>query len=246
MSYHIALAQPHNHLVHGFTQRAVAQCTRRHYVSPKEHAFGDISHNFNVLWASALNERAEAGYTHFAMVHADINPQDGWLDALLDEMDRVDADILSVVIAIKDNRGLTSTGIRRPGSWGCRRLCMTEIMALPPTFCAADLAELEPDVATGHAFLAINTGLWVCRLPGAGWPDAFPGFSSRHRLAWRDHVCYADFDSEDWRFSEWAANQGLRVFATRAVYATHHGDMGFPNDSAWGSWTTEQSTPLSS
>jgi hypothetical protein len=69
---------------------------------------------FNQLWCRALNDRREGGITHFAMHHADIEAPAGWLDRLIDEQRRVDADVLSVVVPIKDGRGLTSTGVRHP------------------------------------------------------------------------------------------------------------------------------------
>jgi hypothetical protein len=69
---------------------------------------------FNRLWCRALNERHDKGLTHFAMHHADIQAPAGWIDTLLAQQERVGADVLSVVVPIKDGRGLTSTGVRDP------------------------------------------------------------------------------------------------------------------------------------
>ncbi len=49
-------------------------------------------------------------------------------------MDRVGADVIATVVPIKDNRGLTSTGLQDPDTLQIRRLTMTEVFRLPVTF----------------------------------------------------------------------------------------------------------------
>jgi hypothetical protein len=187
---------------------------------------------FNRLWCQALNERPAHGWTHFAMHHADVQAGPGWLDVLLDEMARVGADVLSAVIPIKDQRGITSTGVRDPRGGRIRRFTMREVMALPPTFCAADTP--FPD-----EWLMVNTGLWLAKLTEP----------------WCEEVCFSVLDatfkdedglfkaralSEDWNFSGWCARKGLKVFATRAVAVGHHGKACYGNDSVWGEWDTDR------
>lgn len=233
--HRIFLAQPNAGSVMPGAVRGLYAATRDHAAIIGDATFGDIPHNFNQLWCAALRLRQNAGLTHFAMIHSDIRPPEFWLDPLLAEMDRVDADILSVVIAIKDGRGLSTTGIRYPGIWGTKRLTFKEIYDLPETFSIADTD--EPD-----SILAINTGLWVCRFP-VGWTDRFPGFYNKHRIVWRGGEPCPEFDSEDWLFSDWAASQGLRVFATRKLEAYHCGGFEYPNNGVWGAWQTELQPP---
>src|ERR1700722_2018308 len=64
-----------------------------------------LAFNFNLLWCAALNQRRDKSLTHFAMHHADIQAEVGWLDQLIDEMAAVQADVLSVVVPIKDEKG---------------------------------------------------------------------------------------------------------------------------------------------
>lgn len=193
-----------------------------------------LTHNFNSLWCDALNERKANGITHFAMCHYDINPEPWWVDKLLAEMDRVDADILSVVVPIKDARGLTSTGLGPIGRGGVKRLTIREIHQLPVTF------SIEAFPIKGF-YLAVNTGLWLARIDGI-WPDSFPGFRVQNEIR-RDSETgqfFAVFRPEDWLMSDWAHQQGLRVFATRAVSAGHFGWTEYRNDFAWGEWDEDQ------
>lgn len=196
-----------------------------------------LDHCFNHLWAEALNLRDEVGATHFAMIHADVEPPLGWLDDLAEELFRLDADIVSTVIPIKNSCGLTSTAINPDdcfaeyGSWVPRRLTMTEAHQLPETFGVADVG--SP--------LLLNTGLWICDL----------------RTEWADKVCFdsmkrivkqpngkrvAQCISEDWFLSN-ALNQmghGDKLFATRKVKVLHHGEREFKNWDSWGLWKTDK------
>ncbi len=219
----------------------ISEATKKHSLMLAPSQFGDIPQNFNMLWCICLNNCQANKITHFAMAHTDIAPAKGWLDTLIDEMDRVDADIMAAVVAIKDHRGLSTTGLRYPGIWGTRRFTMAECHDLPETFSIDDCRHL--DDRGDDPMLAINTGLWVCRFPHAGWTHAFPGFRSEHRIVWRDGLFQPEFDSEDWLFSDWAASQGLKVYATRKVATKHLGHFEFGNDTVWGSMKTDEWRP---
>jgi hypothetical protein len=235
-SYNIFLAFPTGGNIKPCAHEAILNCSAKGLrVQEKTLQFGDIPHNFNMLFCEALNGRAN-GITHFAMLHDDCQPMPGWLDVLIEEMDRVDADIMSTVLGIKDDRGLTTTGVRYPGTWGTRRFVTRELMRLPETFCIADTD--EPD-----AILAIGTACWICRLPKDGWPDRFPGFQNEHKITWHAGEPAPQFDSEDWLFSDWAASQGLRVYSTRKVVMFHQGAKFYPNTGMGGTWETELQRP---
>ena len=107
------LAIPHTgSVVPGVLQACLQATSRGTPLYVKDLGFSIATHTFNMLWCQAYNARRELGLTHFAMCHSDVHPDEGWLDTLLDEMDRTGADVLSAVIAIKDCKGLTSTGLR--------------------------------------------------------------------------------------------------------------------------------------
>ena len=69
-----------------------------------------LTRAFNLLYAHALNERRN-GTSHFCLLHDDIVPEPFWLDEMLRLMERHDADVLSVVVPIKNEKGLTSTAL---------------------------------------------------------------------------------------------------------------------------------------
>lgn len=235
--YHVFLAQPNAGII---TPQCVASMnimTSKHKVSTAINQFGDVQHNFNMLWCAALNARKDMKFTHFGMIHSDIQVSTpNWVDVLIDEMDRVNADVMSAIMAIKDTRGLTTTGIRYPGVWATRRLTMREIMKLPETFSIADTE--APD-----SILAFSAGCWVCRLPLDGWPDRFPGFHAKYKIEIEDGQFMPWFLSEEWLASDWFHEQGLKVFATRKVNIGHLGAFLYPNDQAYGDWETDFQAP---
>lgn len=191
-----------------------------------------LARNFNQLWCAALNSRERERCSLFAMHHADIGAEPFWLDKLIVERERVGADILSVVIPIKDERGLTSTGYQCKKTHNVWRFTMREIMEFPVTFDAAA-------VGKGEYFLAVNTGLMVCDF-SKPWVEEFH-FEVRDRIR-RDEAGKFKVATmpEDWSLSAWAQMRGLKVMATRCVGITHHGRASFPNDQAWGEWETEK------
>jgi hypothetical protein len=193
-----------------------------------------LTDNFNSLWCEALNLRHTRGLTHFAMIHSDVGPEPGWLDTLLAELMAVKADVLSVVLPLKDDRGLTSTGLIRKGTNHIRRFTLNEIYCdLPETFTTDDVPHDDEEV------LAINTGLWVCDFTHP-WVEHI-AFKVWTRII-KDgngvfhNVCL----TEDWDFSFQCAGLGLTVAATRLVKATHYGRTTYSNDRIWGTWCYDE------
>lgn len=188
-----------------------------------------LDHCFNQIWCHALNRRDELGATHFAMIHADIAPTIGWLDVLAEELAATAADMLSVVVPIKDSCGLTSTALNTGDLWLPRRLTMSEVMKLPETFGAAD---------AGHPLL-LNTGLWICDLRKP-WVNDVCFDSMKRIVTTPDGRRHAQCVSEDWFFSDQLNQRGCRLFATRKVALVHHGGRHFVNDRSWGLWETDE------
>jgi hypothetical protein len=185
---------------------------------------------FNKLWCRALEERDRVGLTHFSMHHADIEAPAGWLDVLLDEQARVGADVLSCVVPIKDNRGLTSTGTRDPETGRIRRFTLREVFDMPETF------SIEDTDTPGH-WLMVNTGMWVCDFTRPWVAEVC--FSILDGMAWENGARVARALPEDWNFSGWCAQRGLKVWATRKVPLIHHGRAGYTSARVWGEWNTD-------
>lgn len=188
-----------------------------------------LAANFNTLWCGALNlchRGVPVGY--FAMQHADVEPEDWWLDTLIAEMEAKELDLLGVVVPIKDTKGVTSTALGRHDgdTWRIQcRLTMSEVFRLPETFTSDDV---------GHPLL-LNTGLWVCRFD--------PGWARKVRFTINDRIAFdtkldryvAQTEPEDWYFSRLCHELGLRVGCTRKIKLQHRGGLSFPNNRVWGS-----------
>jgi hypothetical protein len=216
------------------TCQALMEPLRAGRVYMQPHVSSLLPLAFNTLWADALNKRQELGLTHFAMLHTDVAPQRDWLEVLLAEQQRRGVDVLSCVIPIKDERGLTSTAVLREGQPQVQRLTMHEVMGLSPTF---GLAEIGIEGAQG---LLVNTGCWVCDFTQP-WVEAvwfrFHDGIVRHP----DGRFEARNFPEDWNMSLHFLQHKLRVAATRVVSLGHmDGQTAYRNDHAWGTWQTDQ------
>lgn len=183
-----------------------------------------LCYSFNSLWCTALNRRSD-GITHFAMLHADIDPQADWIDVLIAEMDRYDADVVSAVVPLKGNQGVTSTAIDTD-QWRPRRLTIRETNGLPETFGAVDVTW-----ADGRKLL-VNTGCWVCKFTSP-WIERIC-FEMRDRIIREGDKFVPQFFPEDWHFSRQCHKEDLNVMATTKVKLTHIGIAPFPNYGEWG------------
>lgn len=239
--------------MHGDITVSMLQASKRPHPSWVFSRFNSslLCYAFNRLWAEAL----AADCSWFLMVHADIAPvTPWWMDALLAELERTGADVLSVVSPIKDSRGLTSTGVDwsdMENPWRTRRLTMKEIMDLPITFS-------KHDTPWPERALLINTGMMLIDMR-RDWVRRFPGFSIKDELTEikcpkcfgsgctkcgdRGWLKQVNVDSEDWNFSRWLDKAGCRVYATRAIALKHFGPSTFLNDRVWGSWQVDKSIP---
>jgi len=187
-----------------------------------------LASNMNGLWCSALNmARTAKGCAYFCMLHADVEPSEFWLDALIDELEAKQLDVLGVVCPIKDQRGVTSTAVGRDDgdTWRVHaRLTMREIYRLPETFTSEDLG--RP--------LLINTGCWVCKFDEA-WAKKVH-FTINDRICFDPQrgIYFAQVEPEDWFVSRLFHELGLKVGATRKVGLEHRGTMAFTNRTPWG------------
>lgn len=205
-----------------------------HDVAP--HNSGNGWDDMNTLWVQALNMAKRGEITHFAMLHSDIHPSIGWIDTLASEMVRLGADMISTTVALKDNRGLSSTGVGSPDDpWNAfRRFTMRELHEMPETFGIADTP--HPD-----RYLLHNTGCWLADLRNPAWwtvdADGFLVATLSFPVAAQlmpDGTVEHRRESEDWYFSRKIAGLPLKTFATRKVTTAHYGDTPYMNDRPWG------------
>jgi hypothetical protein len=243
--YKILLGHPHNGFITEGAARAMLRPSENHDVMVMPFGGSLLAAGFNYLLCQALNMYNEGKITHFAFIHADVAPEDGWLDILVDEMEEKKADFVSCVIAIKDGRGLTSTGV---GQWGMewspkKRFTIKEVLSLPGTFSIED-TEYPDDI------LLHNSGLWVADLrtnvfnqyDSAG--QALVYFTIRDKIEYVDGKYVHSVEPEDWYFSRRLYEQGARTFATRRVHVDHMGWAAYPNDQVWGQDVDEATREL--
>lgn len=190
---------------------------------------------FNQLLADALNLRDKEGATHFAMLHNDIVPCANWLDILMDELVAHNLDMISAVVPIKNEKGLTSTASDNLGyPWGVRRLTMKEVMALPETFTVRDIPHRQDD-----ACLLLNSGCTLMKIDEP-WMEGLH-FRQQDRIAWcvKDQEWVAQGISEDWDLSRQLVARGCRLGATRKVGLFHFLPQ-YNNSTPWGTYDVDE------
>jgi hypothetical protein len=211
---------------------------------------------FNALWTTALNYFESGDITHFAMLHHDIAAGVGWLDVLMQEMAEKKADLVSVVVPLKDARGVCSSGIGDPDDpWEIyRRITARELtvgawevpgsglVEFPETFDAADLG--YPGMPLMH-----NNGLWLADLSAPAFHATdelgnlramfqFP--SQVYRAA--DGKWHVRGESEDWYFSRQLHLLGAKTYLTRKLKVSHLGGGSYCNFEAWGTSAQDEDT----
>lgn len=177
---------------------------------------------FNDLWCFAMNHRDAGNITHFAMIHADVEPEIGWLDLLAKELHDRELTVLSAIIPIKKDKDLEpdtpmSTGLgNRHDPWGDNNLFRRSSReTMPPTITPAD-------VCGPNDVLLINTGLWIADLRHPAW-DRFPGFNVHARVRKGPKGWVAAQRTEDWEFARWLDSEGVPYGATWLVEVGHKG-----------------------
>lgn len=228
----IFLACPHYGPVEQEQAFAVNKVCRQKGVLAVSRGGSLLARHFNQLWCQALNTRKSKGWTHFAMIHSDIEPEDGWLDKLINEMDRVQADVISAVVPIKDSSGSTSTAILSEEDNDVELLNEAALSKLPCTF--------DESHFPGKTLL-VNTGLWVCDFRSE-WVEHcwFEIRDSIHKFP--DGTFEARGMPEDWNFSIMCKMLRRKVFATQIVGLKHYGRIAFARNAR----SPEDDTPAGS
>lgn len=208
--------------MHIYAARGLMQASRKHSAQVAFMGSSLLGYGFNNLWAGAC----ESDCDYFAMLHADIGPQERfWLDILIEELERTEADILSAVVPIKSDERIYSVALGHPDCEVHYRLHVDHLVQLPQTFGGEDLRE----VTGQEGVLCINTGLFVARL-GQEW-QKHVHFEIKSSIYWKSCLCAIPSHSkprstvipEDWNFSYQAAQLGLKVLATTIVPVHHAG-----------------------
>jgi len=176
---------------------------------------------FNECLIHALNMRDEGNATHFAMIHADVEPlRADWLDVLYDRMRAFKLDMISAIVPIKDPKPWrTSTAIGKiEQPWfPTRFIRIDDRKRMPETIFPDDVCEPGEE-------LLVNTGLWIADLRAKFW-DTFEGFVFLNRITRdTDGSRIEQFRPEDWELSRHMRKHKARYAATWAVPVKHCGN----------------------
>jgi hypothetical protein len=191
--------------------------------------------NFNAHLAICMNA---GGYDYWCLMHGDVAPADGFIDAMLDSLESTDLDVTHCPCRYKNDTGLVMTALGRPGKvWGPnRQLTLKELAKLPKTFDAQDLCNLwdMPD-----RILLPNTGCMMWKL--GDWVEKFPGFKMIDEFGrdQRTGQWIARSVSEDYWFGFWAHENGVKVGGTKHPVG-HWGRKEYSTDEICGQETDEQ------
>jgi len=241
VAHTVLLGCPHDGTISWGAGQSVWRGSRNHNLLVQGMAAPSLlAMGFNSLWADALTRNENGEITHFAMLHSDIGAGEFWIDTLMRIMEERKCDFVSVINAIKDNRGVTSSGLAIPGiSWKpWRRFTMKQLYLMPPTF---DVTEIGyPDFVLLH-----NTGCWLADLrnPLFHERDEEDNLKLFFRISDRIHKsngCYkVNVEPEDWFFSRRLHELGAKTCMTREVKTTHLGRSEWENQEDWGTYTED-------
>lgn len=216
-------------LMVGFLEEATNPKTPRFTVATNSSSL--LARGFNELFTYALNSKF---VDKFMMVHADISPERGFISMMDEEMRQMKAGILSVVMPLKDNRGLTSTAFHdgAESKINPRRVSMRELKKLPKSFTARDVKILDDGEKIKDPVLLVNSGLMMVDLKNPGNRELFFNIFDTIECVNSEYV--PQTLSEDWFFSMEAHRRKIKVVATTKIRALHYGNIAFPNYGSWG------------
>lgn len=206
---------------------AILRSTREHHYIYAFASTSLLTRCFNELWCHGLNLQDKIDY--FFMLHSDIQIESLWLDKMIRLMEEKQADVLSAVVPIKTPQGLTSTAIDEPVEggidphWRVRRLTMTEVHEMEPTFT--------------HPRLLVNTGCMGVRFKQPWVKEVH--FRFEDSILFRNGKYVPCNFPEDWNFSRDVRRKGVSLWATREVKINHMGRHAYPNTVPWGTHKTD-------
>lgn len=214
----------YNGYVHMGTCQAVFLASNQHM--PDQVRFIKTSllpNGFNQLWTQAINMREAYGITHFAMIHADIVPEYGWLDKLAETMIEGGYTVVSAVAPIKDMTGRTSCAIGTPGhATDMTSILLSDIWSgkYPPVITNSDMPEGK--------ILLMNTGLWLADIRDDWCKKCSFAIETWTETQSDGMVAYGCI-SEDWLFSHQLHSLGIPYAVDTRIRLQHDGSILYPN-----------------
>lgn len=218
----IFLAHPSYGMIVPGSCQSIVHASVKNQILYKPLSNSILADCFNALWGAAVDNRHNLHLDAFAMIHSDVGAFPGWLDILVEDLYKHDADLMAAVIPIKDESGYVSTtlDIHEDPWMSPRALTLKEVESLPEVFSSEDV----------NFPLLTNTGCWVARLD-RDWCEDTENifFEIQSRIVRKDGKRVAVSIPEDFGFARKLHAKGLKVMATRRVQIVHYGTTGWKN-----------------
>lgn len=228
----ILLCQPH----YGMAEPASLAAAERAWQGLPEDCRVELFRKRSALLCKGFNvgvaEAKNRGFDYFALLHADLEPQPGWLATLIEDLEANGLDAIHAPAAIKDDVGLTSTAMVDTADMNAfrRRLTTTELSRLPDVF---TLEDIQREVWAEAQILLPNSGCLVLKC--GDWFRDFKGFHMHDEVLMDAEGKYcAHVTPEDWMFGFDAHDLGLRVGGSRRVVTRHYGVRVYSTEHTWG------------
>lgn len=194
--------------------------------APQFYPTSLLTKGFNYHWANAVLGEFDV----FAMLHADVAAEPGWLDRLVESLTLREADLVSACVRLKDYSFEYSVAIDDPLE-GPIRLNKAELDALPDVFCSKDVFSLLD--YRGPGALLVNTGCWVANIK-RDWATKI-SFQINTALHWRppgsDPAVHMTVEPEDWGLSRQLFRLGVTgVYGTTRIKTRHLGEAFYDSD----------------
>lgn len=195
-----------------------------------------LAKNFNMLWINAYTRRFDV----FILLHSDIGITDinsPWIDQLVDILLSTNSAVISVVSAIKNDDGVTSTALEmsKRSHHTLRRISIRELNKLPGIFYKSDVCKLFGISEQEAGALLVNTGCMAMNLHWPWFEKRWPGFRIDDKIVWSKSGEPKEFTTpEDWLNSRWMDENGFKYCATKLIRLEHYGIKPFPNYGEWG------------
>lgn len=244
----------------------------------KIHGSSALTMNCNQMWAEALDMRdkfardakertdlpddKKYNLKWFAMCHADVVPEEMWVDKLIKIAEERNLDMVSCVIPIKDTKGISSTAIEVEGSdhFPFMRISQAQIWDknFPVTFTkeevvrslSADKSRIYDPVVQPIADhlqtptlaeydieninLLLNTGCMIIRLDQEFSDKVYFHIANSIYKNEETGKRITYFYPEDWFVSRLIAKEGGRIAGTKALRVQHYGVSEYNNFETWG------------
>lgn len=215
-----------------------AGTTVKHDIQFCVHGISLLARNFNYMFSMAYND----GFDYIFYIHSDIGVHSrnglSWVDNIILRMQQSGAAVISTVVPIKNDLGVTSTAIQlsKISPYPLKRLTVKQLGSIKQTplidrETVCRVMDLNPsDVGA----LLVNTGVMCMNLKEFDWTK-WSGFNIFDKIVWNTKKKAKGFTiPEDWHLSIWLHSMGWPYYVSKELKVIHGGYNEYFNYGNWG------------